>query len=140
MINATDFDKNKSFNFKFVMKNKDSTSDDTLYDYEKSDGSQGKIKNGDTIKLKHNENITIKNIKNKNQYSITEIVDSGYKPEEETISGVIKSNTIQEANFKNTVVKINMPISGQKGISFGLFLGILLTLISAIYYKSKNKI
>lgn len=140
VINATDFDKNKSFNFKFVMKNKDSTSDDTLYDYEKSDGNQGKIKNGDTIKLKHNENITIKNIKNKNQYSITEIVDSGYRPEEETISGVIKSNTIQEANFKNTVVKINMPISGQKGISLGLSLGVLLTLTSALYYRSKNKI
>lgn len=140
VVDAPNLDKNKSFSFKFIMKDQNSNPDDTLYNYEKSDSSHGQIKNGDTIKLKHNENITIKNIKKKNQYTITEIIDPNYRPEKETISGTIESNTTQEANFKNIGVKINMPISGQKGISLGLSLGVLLTLTSALYYRSKNKI
>ncbi|WP_458120666.1 DUF7601 domain-containing protein [Paenibacillus sp. Z6-24] len=95
-------DKNKEFEFTVQFPNADAGH---AYTYTKSDNTQGTIKSGDIITLKHGNTIAVEGIPSGQQYIVTQTNYSvdGYtaNPANQTHSGTIMEKQIKEARFIN---------------------------------------
>lgn len=129
------------FTFTVLFKNSDGSVSNDVYTYEKSDGSQGQIRNGDTFTLLNKENIVINDLPNRFMYEVKELPTEGYKPITPKFTGQIESldESITFANIYKPDSNIKVPLTGKKGIVFGLLLGSFLILVSSYYITIKRK-
>ena len=111
-------DKDKEFYFKVTFIDEQTGSELSryrAYPYHigSSEDVAGTVRDGDTIALKHGESITISNIPSGIDYIVGEVDSkdndaapldekSGYKPEEQKISGIIPKGVDAKAEFVNT--------------------------------------
>lgn len=113
--NATPKARENEFKFKLLIKDSENRDDNSLYDYEKSNGQTGKISNGNDFIIKGDESITIKNIKSTDRCTVSEYEKKGFKEVESQADGksaLIKSGQTSEIKFinkydTNTEVKID---------------------------------
>lgn len=129
------------FTFTVLFKNSDGSVNNDTYTYEKSDGSQGQIRNGDTFTLLNKENIAIDDLPNGTMYEVKELSTEGYKPLVPKFTGQIEGldESITFANIYKPDSNIKVPLTGKKGIVFGLLLGSFLILVSSYYITIKRK-
>lgn len=129
------------FTFTVLFKNSDGSVSNDTYTYEKSDGSQGQIRSGDTFTLLNKENIVIDDLPNGTMYEVKELLTEGYKPLVPKFTGQIESldESITFANIYKPDSNIKAPLTGKKGIVFGLLLGSFLILVSSYYITIKRK-
>ncbi|MDO5095171.1 MAG: DUF5979 domain-containing protein [Peptostreptococcaceae bacterium] len=109
-------DKNKDFTYTIV------TGDGKEYEYEKSDGSTGKIRDGETITLKDGERVIIKDLPKDLPVTVTETVDPDYTPNIVSESKVIVvggANQIDFVNVRKPSVVPTPPPSGGGGNTGG---------------------
>lgn len=130
------------FTFSVLFKNSEGSVSNDTYTYEKSDGSQGQIRSGDTFTLLNKENIVINDLPNRIIYEVKELPTEGYKPITPKFTGQIESldESITFANIYKSDSNIKVPLTGKKGIVFGLLLGSFLILVSSYYITIKRKI
>ncbi|QIB69343.1 hypothetical protein Ami103574_08400 [Aminipila butyrica] len=95
--------------------------DNSTYDYQKSDGTSGKIHNGEKFTLKGGQSINIMNITKDISYSVseTDYADAGYVTSATNATGSIQvDQTVQVAftNSKNSAgLTIGKTVAGNKG-------------------------
>ncbi|WP_458124712.1 DUF7601 domain-containing protein [Paenibacillus sp. Z3-2] len=98
-------DDDKKMPFKYTVTFTGDGSDES-YDYVKSDGSKGMIKNGDTFELTDGQTLTVQGLPTNLQYKVTqdEYTKDGYvtDPESLTHTGTIPEKKVSEAHFVNT--------------------------------------
>ena len=99
---ATEKAKKEKFKFKLQIKDLNNEDDNTVYQYEKSNGETGTISNGSDFELMDNQNILIKNIKMNHNTSVTEYEKTGFTPDEKTKATKIYFNGTQDLRFTNT--------------------------------------
>lgn len=113
--NATPKARENEFKFKLLIKDSENRDDNSLYDYEKSNGQTGKISNGGEFTIRGDESITIKEIKSTNVCTISEYEKKGFKEIGASPDGkteTIRSGQTAEIEFTNrydtnTEVKID---------------------------------
>ena len=130
------------FTFTVLFKNSDGSVSNDSYTYEKSDGSQGQIRSGDTFILLNKESITIADLPNGTMYEVKEVPTQGYKPLVPKFTGQIENldESIIFSNIYKPDFNIKVPLTGKKDIVFGLLLGSFLILVSSYYITIKRKI
>lgn len=99
--NATPKARENEFKFKLLIKDSENKDDNSLYDYEKSNGQTGKISNGDEFTIKGDESITIKEIKSTNVCTVSEYEKKGFKEIGANPNG--KSETIKSGQTSNII-------------------------------------
>lgn len=129
------------FTFSVLFKNSEGSVSNDSYTYEKSDGSQGQIRSGDTFTLLNKESIVIDDLPNGTTYEVKEVPTQGYKPLVPKFTGQIESldESITFANIYKPDSNIKAPLTGKKGIVFVLLLGSFLILVSSYYITIKRK-
>lgn len=113
--NATPKARENEFKFKLNIKDSQGRDDSSLYEYEKSNGDNGKISNGGEFTIRGDESITIKNIKSTDRCTVSEYEKKGFKEvgsNPDGKSALIKSGQTSEIEFinrydTNTEVKID---------------------------------
>lgn len=113
--NATPKARENEFKFKLLIKDSENRDDNSLYDYEKTNGQTGKISNGGEFTIRGDESITIKEIKSTNVCTISEYEKKGFKEIGSSPDGkteTIRSGQTAEIEFTNrydtnTEVKID---------------------------------
>ncbi|PQP84156.1 hypothetical protein C0Q44_06050 [Paenibacillus sp. PCH8] len=102
-VKGKDDDKKMPFKYKVTFTGEGS---DESYDYEKSDGSKGMIKNGDTFELTDGQTLTVQGLPTHLQYKVTQddYTKDGYVtgPESLTHTGTIPEKKVSEAHYVNT--------------------------------------
>lgn len=102
-------DKNKDFTFTI------NTGDGKEYEYEKSDGSIEKIKDGESITLKDGERIIIKKLPKDLSVTVTETVDSDYTPNKASESKIIVVGGTNQIDFVNVKKPSVVPVPPPSG-------------------------
>lgn len=93
-VNGTGADYSKEFTFTVELYEADGTTPLTgEYDYIKNSDNTGKIKTGDTVKLKDSEGITIGNLPVGSKYVVTETAETNYTTAINTSGDVKAGNT-----------------------------------------------
>lgn len=119
--NATPKARENEFKFKLLIKDSENRDDNSLYDYEKSNGQTGKISNGGEFTIKGDESITIKEIKSTNVCTVSEYEKKGFKEVGANPSGkseTIKSGQTSEIKFINKYdTNIEVKIDAKKVLS-----------------------
>ncbi|WP_307473063.1 DUF7601 domain-containing protein [Paenibacillus harenae] len=99
---GTGADKNKEFAFSVQFLDADI---DEAYSYTRSDSTQGTIRSGETITLKHGETVAVEGIPSGDRFIVTQTDYSGegytVDPVNRTHSGTIMEKQIEEARFVN---------------------------------------
>ena len=100
-VEGKDGDKKKEWSFKVDLDSKDE------FEYERSDGDKGTVKNGDTLKLSHGQSITISMLPVGTSYSVKEVEANkdGYKTTTKGVEGVIELDQASKAEFTNAYVE-----------------------------------
>lgn len=99
--NATPKARENEFKFKLLIKDSENKDDNSLYDYEKSNGQTGKISNGGEFTIKGDESINIKEIKSTNVCTVSEYEKKGFKEVGSNPNG--KSETIKSGQTSNII-------------------------------------
>lgn len=102
-VKGKDEDKSKLFKYTVTFTGEGS---DESYAYEKSDGSKGMIKNGDSFELTDGQTLIVQGLPSSLEYTVTQddYTKDGYvtDPERFVRTGVIPEKKVAEAKFKNT--------------------------------------
>nr|WP_154960262.1 carboxypeptidase regulatory-like domain-containing protein [Paenibacillus xylanexedens] len=102
-VKGKDEDKSKLFKYTITFTGEGS---DESYAYEKSDGSKGMIKNGDSFELTDGQTLIVQGLPSSLEYTVTQddYTKDGYvtDPERFVRTGVIPEKKAAEAKFKNT--------------------------------------
>ena len=102
--NKTKYVEDRKFTFTLFLKDKDGKALTGSYDWKSStEGRSGSIKNGETLKLRDGETITIDKLPAGTQYSFAETSAEGFElTSNENTSGTILGGQTAEVSFVNT--------------------------------------